>query len=119
MTPRLLLCGHDTIECAYYLARSDSCLIDYERLAVEKDIMRQSKSRKSTPIKLGCEEFMLAGHGTGSGYPFLIENEAFSIQFGEFNTPSFFVAFRSYFVAFRSFALWHHSTQGLHQRFMA
>ena len=112
MIPRLLLSGHDTIECAYYLAPSEGCLIDYERLAVEKETLRQSKSRKPTPIKLGSEEFMLAGHGTGSGYPFLIENEAFSIQFGEFNTPSFFVAFRS-------IALWHQSAQGLHERFMA
>lgn len=109
---RLLLSGHDTIECAYYLALSEGCLLNYERLAVEKEMMRQSKSRNPTPIKLGCEEFMLAGHGTGSGYPFLIENEAFSIQFGEFNTPSFFVTFRS-------IALWHSGAQGLHVRFLA
>jgi hypothetical protein len=64
---RLLLSGHDTIECAYYLAPSEGCLLDYERLAVEKEMMRQSKSRKPKLIKLGCEEFMLAGHGTGSG----------------------------------------------------
>ncbi len=74
--------------------------------------MRLSKSRKPTLIKFGNEEFMLAGHGTGSGYPFLIENEAFSIQLGEFNTPSFFVTFRS-------IALWHSSAQGLHDRFLA
>lgn len=108
----LLLSGHDTIECAYYLAPDSGCLLDYERLAVEKETMRLSKSRKPTPMKLGCEEFMLAGHGTKSGYPFLIENEAFSIQFGEFNNPSFFVAFRS-------IALWHQSAQGLHERFLA
>lgn len=112
MTFRLLLSGHDTIECAYYLAPAEGCLLDYERLAVEKEIMRQSKSRKPTLIQLGSEEFMLAGHGTGSGYPFLIENTAFSIQFGEFNDPSFFVTFRS-------IALWHQSAQGLHERFMA
>lgn len=112
MAIRLLLSGHDTIECAYYLAPSEGCLLDYERLAVEKEIMRQSKSRKPMLIKLGCEEFMLSGHGTGSGYPFLIENEAFSIQFGEFNNPSFFVTFRS-------IALWHQSAQGLHERIMA
>lgn len=112
MTFRLLLSGHDTIECAYYLAPSEGCLLDYERLAVEKEILRQSKSRKPMLIKLGSEEFMLAGHGTGSGYPFLIENEAFSIQFGEFNNPSFFVTFRS-------IALWHQSAQGLHERIMA
>lgn len=111
MTFPLLLSGHDTIECAYYLAPDAGCLLNYERLAVQKEEMRLSKSRKPTPIKLGCEEFMLAGHGTKSGYPFLIENEAFSIQFGEFNKPSFFVAFRS-------IALWHASAQGLHDRFM-
>jgi len=74
--------------------------------------MRLSKSRKPTALKLGCEEFMLAGHGTKSGYPFLLENDAFGIQFGEFNKPSFFVTFRS-------IALWHSSAQGLHERFMA
>ncbi len=112
MTPRLLLSGHDTIECAYYLAADHGCLLNYERLAVEKEELCLSKSKKPTPIKLGSEEFMLAGHGTGSGYPFLIENDAFSIQFGEFNSPSFFVTFRS-------IALWHSSAQGLHDRFMA
>jgi hypothetical protein len=109
---RLLLHGHDTIECAYYLAPAAGCLLDYARLAVEKEELRLSKSRKPTVIKLGSEEFMLAGHGTGSGYPFLIENDAFSIQFGEFNQPSFFVTFRS-------IALWHSSALGLHQRFLA
>ncbi len=108
----LLLSGHDTIECAYYLAPSDGCLLDFERLAVEKEELRLSKSKKPKLIKLGSEEFMLAGQGTGSGYPFLIENSAFSIAFGEFNSPSFFVTFRS-------IALWHSGAQGLHQRFMA
>lgn len=112
MTCSHLLFGHDTIECAYYLAPSRGCLLDYQRLAVEKEELRLSKSRKPKAIKLGCEEFMLAGHGTSSGYPFLIENEAFSIQFGEFNKPSFFVTFRS-------IALWHQSAQGLHERFLA
>jgi hypothetical protein len=112
MTPRLLLSGHDTIECAYYLAPDHGCLLDYEQLAVHKEELRLGKSKKPTLIKLGTEEFLLAGHGTGSGYPFLIENDAFSIQFGEFNQPSFFVTFRS-------IALWHSSAQGLHDRFMA
>jgi hypothetical protein len=109
---RFLLSGHDTIECAYYLAPDSVCRLDYEQLAVEKEELRLSKSRKPKPIKLGCEEFMLAGHGTKSGYSFLIENEAFSIQFGEFIKPNFFVAFRS-------IALWHFGAQGLHQRFLA
>ena len=111
MTHRLLLSGHDTIECAYYLAPDVGCSLNYEQLAVMKEEMRLSKSRKPTAIKLGSEEFLLAGHGTKSGYPFLIENEAFSIQFGEFNKPSFFVTFRS-------IALWHSCAQGLHERFL-
>ena len=112
MLHRLLLSGHDTIECAYYLAPESGCLLDYEHLAAEKEALRQSKSRKPKVIKLGCEEFLLAGHGTQSGYPFLIENADFSIQFGEFNQPNFFVTFRS-------MALWHQSAQGLHDRFLA
>lgn len=111
MTSKLLLAGHDTIECAYYLTPSDACLLDYEYLATEKEKIRQSKSRKPTHIKLGCEEFMLASHGTKSGYPFLIENDTFSIQFGEFNIPSFFVTFRS-------IGLWHSGAQILHERFI-
>lgn len=109
---RLLLHGHDTIECAYYLAADGARLLDFERLAVEKEEMRLSKSRKPNAIKLGNEEFLLASHGTKSGYPFLIENDAFSIQFGEFNKPNFFVTYRS-------IALWHQGAQGLHQRFLA
>lgn len=109
---QFLLSGHDTIECAYYLAPDSVPLLDYERLAVEKEELRLSKSRKPKFIKFGCKEFMLARHGTGSGYPFLIENEAFSIQFGEFNVPPFFVAFRS-------IALWHQGAQGTHERLLA
>jgi hypothetical protein len=100
MTLRLLLNGFDTIECAYYFAFDHDCVLDFEQLAIEKEALRQSKTRKPKHIKLGSEEFLLASHGTGSGYPFLIENESFSIQFGEFNQPSFFVTFRSV-------ALWH------------
>lgn len=106
-----LLSGHDTIECAYYLMRNGDCSLDFERLAVEKEELRLSKSRKPKAIQLGCEEFLLAGHGTQSGYPFLIENDAFSIQFGELNKPNFFVTYRS-------IALWHASAVGVHERFI-
>lgn len=112
MAFRLLLSGHDTIECAYYLSRAEGCLLDFAQLDAEKELMRRSKSRSPTPIKLGSEEFMLAGHGTQSGYPILLENEAFTIQCGEFNKPSFFVTYRS-------IGLWHASAQGLHERFLA
>lgn len=109
---RLLLNGHDTIECAYYLNPvEDGCLLDYESMEVQKEELKRAKSRNPKPIRLGCEEFLLASHGTGSGYPFLIENDAFSIQFGEFNKPNFFVTFRSV-------ALWHQGAQELHERFL-
>lgn len=80
MTHRLLLSGFDTIECAYYLAFGHGCLLDFEQLAAEKEALRQLKIRKQKPIRLGNEEFLLAPHGTASGYPFLIENNVFSIH---------------------------------------
>ena len=46
-----------------------------------------------------------------SGYPFLIENDCFSIQFGEFNKPNFFVTYRS-------FALWQFGAAKLNRRFL-
>ena len=111
MSSQHLLTGHDTIECAYYMMREHDWLLDFKSLAVQKEVMVRSKIRKPKAIKLGCEEFLLASHGTGSGYPFLIENDTFSIQFGEFNNPNFFVTFRS-------IALWHHGAFNLHQRFL-
>lgn len=112
MEQRLLLSGYDTIECAYYLAFCDDSLLNFDQLSVAKEALRESRRRKPKLIQLGSEEFLLASHGTASDYPFLIENEAFSIQFGEFNQPSFFVTFRS-------IALWHCGAQALHQRFLS
>ena len=106
-----LLSGHDTIEAAYYLAPTADCALDFERLAAEKEALRQAKVRHPKALKIGSEEFLLAAHGTQSGYPFLIENAVFSIQFGEFNKPNFFVTYRS-------FALWQYGADKLHQRFL-
>ncbi len=107
----LLLHGHDTIECAYYLAPATNCVLDYESLAAEKEALRSAKVRRPKAIQLGSEEFLLMPNGTRSGYPFLIENEIFSIQFGEFNRPNFYVTYRSY-------ALWQYGAAKLHQRFL-
>jgi len=107
-----VLSGIDTLEVAYFLSPSEEGRLDFEKLGATKELLRQSKSRKPAHIMLGGEEFMLANHGTGSGYPFLIENQAFSIQFGEFNKPNFFVTFRS-------IALWHSGAYQLHSRFLA
>ena len=108
---RFLLFGHDTIECAYYLSAGHSKGIDFARLSAQKEDMRQGKRREAVALKLGSEEFLLQPYGTGSGYPFVIQNRDFSIQFGEFNTPSFYVTFRSE-------GLWQHGALALHQRFM-
>ena len=74
--------------------------------------MVHAKLIKPKPILIGSEEFLIASHGTSSGYPFIIENDAFMIQFGEFNRPNFFVKFRS-------IALWHYGALALHNRFLA
>lgn len=107
-----LLTGHDTIECAYYLAHRHTSTLDYDRLAVEKEALRSAKVRKPKAMQLGNEEFLLMPNGTKSGYPFLIENDSFSVQFGEFNKPNFYVTFRSR-------ALWQYGAAVLHQRFIA
>lgn len=111
MSFKSLISGFDTIESAYYLIPTETFSLDYEGLSVKKESLVRAKS-KHQAIKLGSEEFLLASHGTKSGYPFLIENEAFSIQFGEFNKPNFFVKFRS-------IVLWHQGLMTLHRRFLA
>lgn len=109
--PRPVLQGHDTIECAYYLAAQPDCTLDFEKLATEREALKQAKIRRPKAITLGSEEFLLMANGTKSGYPFLIENDCFSIQFGEFNKPNFFVTYRS-------FALWQFGAMALHRRFL-
>jgi hypothetical protein len=112
MTSSCLISGFDTIECAYYMVPTDNFCLDFIDLAAQKESLIKAKINKPKPIKLGSEEFLLSSHGTSSGYPFLIENDAFIIQFGEFNRPNFFVKFRS-------IALWHNDSLNLHHRFLA
>jgi hypothetical protein len=112
MTLRHLISDFDTIECAYYLVPRDDFSLDFIDLAAQKESLVRAKVNKSVPIKIGSEEFLFAPHGTTSGYTFVIENENFIIQFGEFNKPNFFVKYRS-------IALWYHGAFNLHQRFMA
>ncbi|MBK9521375.1 MAG: hypothetical protein IPO13_07120 [Rhodocyclaceae bacterium] len=111
MAFRHLLTGFDTIECAYYLAPSSDDSLSFARLEFEKELLRQSKTRHPKAVRLGTEEFLLANHGTRSGFPLLLENDVFSVQCGEFNNPNFYVTFRSH-------ALWHQGAFGLHQRFL-
>lgn len=107
---KLLLSGLDTIECAYYLQAGPDCKLDFAALRAQKETIRQSKHPESGVLELGGMEFMLSPNGTKSGYPFLISNQDCTIQFGEFNDPSFFVKYSS-------FALWNKGAKFLHQRF--
>lgn len=110
-SPALLISGHDTVEVAYYLRTGRETTLDFDQLLGIRESLRTSKSRNPALVKLGTEEFLLASHGTRSGYPLLLENESFSVQCGESNQPSFFVTFRS-------IALWHLGLSELHERFL-
>ncbi|HNB02288.1 MAG TPA: hypothetical protein PLK61_10815 [Nitrosomonas sp.] len=110
-TSNFLLFGHDTVECAYYLRKVYGSSLDFEQLAIEKETLRQLKQPEPKVINLGGIEFLLQPYGSKSGFPFVISNQDFTISFGEFNNPSFFVKFRS-------LALWREGAIAMHQRFM-
>jgi hypothetical protein len=80
-------------------------------LREQKEVIRQSKQPEAGVLSLGGIEFLLSPNGTKSGYPFLISNQLSTIQFGEFNDPSFFVKYSS-------FALWTRGAQEMHQQFL-
>lgn len=107
---KLLLSGLDTIDCAYYLRPGSGCKLDFAALREQRENIRQSKHPEAGVLNLGGTDFMLSPNGTRSGYPFLISNQQCSIQFGEFNTPSFFVSYRS-------LALWTRGAKYMHQQF--
>jgi len=85
--------------------------LDYKRLAVEKETLRQNKSRDPKVIELGGIEFLFHPYGSSSGYPFIISNQDYKISFGEFNHPAFFVKFKS-------LALWQQGVFSLHNQFI-
>jgi len=107
-----LLSGLDTLECAYYLRPTASACLDFDALRLKRETHFQGKSRDPLLIELGGIAFELSRGGTRSGYPFLISNQQWAIQFGEFNDPNFFVTFRSV-------ALWHQGAKALHDSFLA
>ncbi|MFC7460054.1 hypothetical protein [Hydrogenophaga defluvii] len=108
----LLLSGLDTVECAYYLRPAAATSLDFDALRVKRETRFQSKSRDPLVVELGGMAFELSRGGTRSGYPFMISNQQWVIQFGEFNDPNFFVTFRSV-------ALWHRGAKALHDSFLA
>lgn len=109
---RLLLSGLDTVECAYYLRETLGCGFDFADLAAKREAMRASKQRDLVTVAIGDKEFLLGRGGTASGYPLVLNNSELAIQCGEFNSPSFFVAYRSD-------ALWHKGAQQLNSEFNA
>jgi len=109
--PKLLLHGIDTIQCAYYLTPPAAKHFNFAKLAIAKEQLRMDKSREPRALSLGGTEFFLHPYGSSSGYPFVLTNEDFKIECGEFNSPSFFVTFRSQ-------ALWRYSASVLHERFL-
>ena len=110
-SPTLLLSGHDTVECSYYLAPGHACALDFGKLAFEKEKLRLDKNREPKPLTLAGREFLFYPYGTGSGYPYVIEDGDFHIAFGEYNTPSFFVKFKCK-------ALWGKGLAQLHREFL-
>jgi hypothetical protein len=112
MQSSFLLHGLDTIQCAYYLRPTMyGEHIDFMSLAVEKETLQKAKTKEPKPITLAGMEFLLHPYGSSSGYPFIISNQFFKIEFGEFNSPSFFVTYPSQ-------ALWAHGADVLHNKFM-
>lgn len=108
---RFLLSGLDTVEVCYYLRQATEGQIDFFDLGQKKEALRQSKKRDPIIITLGGADFLLRPYGSRNGYPFVIENTDYAIEFGEFNDPSFRVKFRSE-------ALWRVGAQCLHEQFM-
>ncbi|MBU6482196.1 MAG: hypothetical protein KGS09_16825 [Nitrospirae bacterium] len=108
---KLLLHGIDTLQCAYYLSPPATKHLNFTKLAVIKEQLRMDKSREPRAVTLGGMEFFLQPYGSSSGYPFVLTNEDFKIELGEFNNPSCFVTFRSQ-------ALWGQSGSALHDKFL-
>lgn len=109
---KLLLSGLDTVECAYYLREGLGCTFDFASLTAKREAMRQAKRRDPVVVEIGGKEFLLGRGGTQSGYPLMLNNPEQAIQCGEFNSPNFFVTYRSD-------ALWHKGAKRLHDEFTA
>lgn len=105
---RCVLAGFDTIQAAYYLRSALGGTFDFESLVIHRDRLRLDKARLGEVIEIGGESFRLKPHGSRSGYPLILEHAHFTAECGEFNTPSFFVTFRSE-------ALWRIGAAALHE----
>lgn len=109
--PRLLLRGFDTIQCCFYLAPTGKSGIDVERMLATREGLRTAGAQDPTTVELGNRKFLLAPHGSRSGYPFILSDLDFRIEFGPAQNPPFFVTFRSE-------ALWRESAAALRDAFL-
>src|ERR1700736_4071409 len=108
---RRLIAGLDTVQAAYYLRPPVQGGFDFEPLMVAKERLRADKSRKGELLRIGGESFLLQGYGSKSGYPLVLDHLDFTIECGEFNSPSFFVTYRSK-------GLWEKGAKALHEAFV-
>lgn len=109
---RRLLTGLDTVQVAYYLCPSSDATFKFGPLLTKKETLRASKSRHGSAVVIGTESFLVQPYGTLSGYPLVLEHSDYRIECGEFNSPSFYVTYRSQ-------ALWAKGAAALHQAFSA
>ncbi len=108
---RRLLSGLDTVQAAYYLRPSLGGTFSFESLSLTKERARADKARVGVPVEIGGWRFSLRQYGSSSGYPLVLDHPHFTIECGEFNSPAFFVTFRSQ-------ALWEHGAKALHEVFL-
>lgn len=109
---RRLITGFDTIQAAYYLRPHLKADFNYGTLMVAKERLRANKNRKGELFELGGESLLLQAYGSKSGYPLVLDHADFTVECGEFNSPAFFVTYRSK-------ALWHKGAKALHEALLA
>lgn len=108
---RRLLTGLDTVQVAYFLRATIGCEFKFEPLMLAKERARADKAREGVPVEICGWSFGLRPYGSGSGYPLVLDHPHYTIECGEFNTPAFFVTFRSQ-------ALWERGALALHEAFL-
>lgn len=108
---RRLLTGLDTVQVAYFLRPTVGAAFGFEALLLSKERARADKARGGVPVEIDGWRFSLRPYGSGSGYPLVLDHPDFTIECGEFNSPAFFVTFRSQ-------ALWEHGAKTLHETFL-
>lgn len=115
-TFRRFLTGLDAVQVAYYLRRELDAAFSFESLVLEKERLRADDNRDGALVQTGDESFVLQAYGSKSGYPLVLNHTDFTAECGEFNSPAFYVTYRSK-------ALWHKGAsalpfggQGLHPR---